>query len=418
MLKRILSPKVLPWAILAIAIVFYCYEFFLRISPSVVIPQLMLHFQISALGIGAMAFFYYFAYTLGQIPAGYLFDRYPSLHVLSGATFICALASYFFIATHSEVVANSSRFVIGLASSVSFIGVLTLAKRYLSAKYFTLIAGIAISLGTLSASYTQLAATYFIAHFHWTRLFYDSAWIGLLLALLIALSSLLIEKKVNSPKKQDFHFKDVRPLIFNKYLWLNGIMGGLFYLPTSVFAAVWGIQFLQTHYHISSPQAAQCIANLFLGWVIASPLLGYAAEKWHCERLLLQIGCILGSILIFMILYAPGIIAPYLGLSFLLFGILSSTQVVVWKFFKDLIPTPLAGVGIAMTNMIITASTALAHLLVGYLIGLSSHFSDNPLLINSATSLFLMPFALFLGLGVVYFLPKKSISTILKAPLS
>ena len=101
-------------AILFLVICFYCYEFFLRISPSVVLDTLMTYFNFSAFGIGLISSAYYCAYTLGQIPAGILLDRYHPKYVLSVATVLCALGSYFFIYSNNEYLAITSRFIIML----------------------------------------------------------------------------------------------------------------------------------------------------------------------------------------------------------------------------------------------------------------------------------------------------------------
>ncbi len=59
-------------------------------------------------------------------------------------------------------------------------------------------------------------------------------------------------------------------IVKNSQLVINAIVGGLFYLPTSVLAAVWGVSFMETHYQLSQPSAATGITFLFLGWAIGS----------------------------------------------------------------------------------------------------------------------------------------------------
>lgn len=118
-------------AILSFGILFYCYEFFLRISPSVVMGQLMQHFNINALGFAKLVSIYYLAYAIGQIPAGLLLDRYPVKLILALSAFFCSLATLFFAATHSPFFGELARFCIGFVSSFAFVGALKIGEVYL-----------------------------------------------------------------------------------------------------------------------------------------------------------------------------------------------------------------------------------------------------------------------------------------------
>jgi MFS family permease len=71
-----LKQTVLPWTICGIGMLFYFYNLFLRVSPSVMHEELMSGLHIGAYQFGNLAAFYYYAYTPMQIPAGVLYDRF------------------------------------------------------------------------------------------------------------------------------------------------------------------------------------------------------------------------------------------------------------------------------------------------------------------------------------------------------
>ena len=62
--------------LLVLFIAFFAWEFFLRISPSLVLDQLATQYQTNALGLAAIASCYYLGYSLIQIPAGILLDKF------------------------------------------------------------------------------------------------------------------------------------------------------------------------------------------------------------------------------------------------------------------------------------------------------------------------------------------------------
>lgn len=64
----------LGWAICGLGAIFYCYEYLLRIEPSVMVPELMGKFQLSAEEFGFITSLYYIAYTPMQLVVGLLTD--------------------------------------------------------------------------------------------------------------------------------------------------------------------------------------------------------------------------------------------------------------------------------------------------------------------------------------------------------
>lgn len=55
---------------------FFSWEFFLRIAPGLVIQQITIQYHTNAIGIGTMAGMYYLGYSIIQIPAGIMIDKY------------------------------------------------------------------------------------------------------------------------------------------------------------------------------------------------------------------------------------------------------------------------------------------------------------------------------------------------------
>ena len=80
-----------PWLVCGLGGLFYCYEYLLRVSPSVMSQQIMQHFHTNVAGFGVLASSYYYIYAIMQLFVGVLIDSYgprPS-HVFS----LCLLCS-------------------------------------------------------------------------------------------------------------------------------------------------------------------------------------------------------------------------------------------------------------------------------------------------------------------------------------
>src|SRR3990167_3419934 len=117
--------------ICAIAALFYCYEFVLRIIPGVLQSELSAAFgHISASTFGQLSALYYFAYSPMQMPVGILMDRFGPRRLLSLACFCCAVGSFMFSYSSSLLIAGSGRFLVGFGSAFAFVGVLSLAVHW------------------------------------------------------------------------------------------------------------------------------------------------------------------------------------------------------------------------------------------------------------------------------------------------
>ncbi|MGL9681492.1 MAG: hypothetical protein ACR5K2_00455 [Wolbachia sp.] len=57
---------------------FYVYQYILRVIPSVVVPELMVRFNIGTTKIGQFCGLYYAGHVLAHIPAGIFLDRLGS----------------------------------------------------------------------------------------------------------------------------------------------------------------------------------------------------------------------------------------------------------------------------------------------------------------------------------------------------
>src|SRR3989338_7135354 len=91
------------WLIWAIAALFYAYEFFARVSPNVMVPQLMAEFHVQAAALSIISSSYYWVYVAMQIPAGLLVDRYDAGKIMGFATACVALGCLLFALVHNIV---------------------------------------------------------------------------------------------------------------------------------------------------------------------------------------------------------------------------------------------------------------------------------------------------------------------------
>ncbi len=408
------TPLVKPiYIVLVITILFYCLDFFFRISPGLVVGQMMQQYQTNAFGIGNLASAFYLGYVMFQVPGGIIFDRFSLNRVLIISILICTAAYICFIYETHYWLGWLMRWIVGLTSSFSFIGALYIARSYLPLRYFDFISGVTIAAGTLSASLAQIISAHFMQYYSWHVIFTMLAFWGIVISILLMLPRLQVDRlQILSHKQNSLPFRELIKQFFvllkQPNLIINSIVGGLFYLPTSIFAALWGISFLESRYHLTKTSASTAIMLLFCGWAVGAPLLAWSSHFWRDPRRLISVGAVFGAILSLFILYANHEVGRWIYLSLFIFGLCSSTQVVVWIIFGRICPREISGTGIALTNMIIMLAGVIFHIVVGWLMIQPGTSNQEIIHANFSLGLAIIPTALLIAAVLANFIRLSS----------
>ena len=376
------------YSMLMLAILFFCLDFYFRIAPSLIVQQLMQQYHITTVGMSSFASLFFIGYLLMQIPAAALFQRYPAHWILLLTMSLCPLAFIAFIYSHSLALAYFYRLIIGMTAAFAFIAVLYIAKQYFHAKWFGLISAIAIAVGTLSSSLIAVLSSALMLHYAWRM----SMILFAVFCLLISLSFLWI--KVDRPRQASEQsdlgvMQQIASFFTNRYLVLNAIIGGLFYLPTSIYDALWGISFMQQTYVMSQVVAATGITVLFIGWAVGSIFFGLMSGLVKRTSLLIGIAAIMAAMVAILLVYVNIISISYVYTLLFLFGCFSGAQVLVWRVFIKLCAPQISNIGIALTNMMIMLVVASFHWVVGSALASAST-------INFHAGLSLLPIAFIL----------------------
>ncbi len=384
-------------------ILFYCLDYYFRISPSLVFHQLQHQYHTDTLGMGAFASAFYLGYLVMQIPSGIILDRLSLYRVVVPAILICTLAFIGFVLNHHYWSGYVLRWVISGASAFSFISVIYIARQYLDIKWFGLVSGITIAAGTVSASIAQLVSALLMQHFHWHSIFIALALWGFVVAVLLLLPGLRLPPRQTKPASQTSWWHQVKQFSRHPLLILNGLVGGLFYLPTTLFATMWGIPFLQGEYHFSATAASFGVTMLFVGWAIGAPVIGSLADRTNHYMRLVSVGALCGALISMVLVYLEPGASWMVWVLLFLFGLFSSAQVVVWKCFRDYCPKDIAGYGVAFTNMLIMLFGAVFHLAVGWLMSRVAYLQPDSL--DYKLGLSIIPIAFMLVLILSFIMP-------------
>lgn len=413
---KVKNTTTLGWIICTLAAIFYCYEYLLRIEPSVMVTELMQAFQANATELGILSAFFYFIYTPMQIVVGLLSDLYGPRRILIVAIIACTVGSYIFGTATTLSIAAIGRLLIGFGSAFAFVCALKLAASWLPHRFFALFVGLTTTLGMIGA----MAGDTILSSLVHTMGFKQTINIGTIIGVvLIPLIWLIIRDQPKiaatpttiSKTKLPYHetFIGFIKILKNPQMWCNGLIGCLMYLALSLFAELWGIPFLTTVYKLAPHDAGIACSMVFLGWLVGSPLIGLISDITRSRKFPIALGCLSSAILISLIIYLPQMHLSVLYLLLFLFGIFSSFEILCFAISSENSPKQLIATASAFTNLLIMVGGIIFQPMIGKILdAMWSGESINNIRVYSLTNyqlaLSILPIAFLLGFILTFWL--------------
>ncbi len=406
--------RVLAIFIYALAALFLLYEMALQVSPSVMTRELMQDFQVGAATLGVMASFYFYGYTLMQIPVGLLFDRFNARTLITMAVFICTVGTFFFAFTEDIVWASFGRFLMGIGSSFAFVGTLVIAARWFPPKYFAFLVGTAQFLAAVGALGGGIPLAAMLQSWRWQIVMLCLGALGVFLTIFCFM---IIRdnpfQKRHIPKRHHL-FQELKEIVRSAQTWWIALYAFCGWGPVVVFAALWGVPYLRVCFQVPTTHAALAMGLLWVGVGLSSPILGWLSDKLGRRRILLSFCSIIGLICSLILFYIPGVT---FGLSFILLfgmGIAASGQILSFALVKDNNRSTTTGTAVGLNNMAVVAGGAIFQPFVGILLhrfwdGAKDGFGVPVYSIdNYHFSLIIVPLCFFFGLISSIFFIKET----------
>ena len=249
---------------------FYCLEYLLQVSPSVMLNHMMQSFHTDTTGIALMGSFFFYAYACMQLPVGSIIDYYGARFPVCIALLLCCISIIGFCQSNCLWEAVLARTLIGATSAFAFISTLTLIKENLDPSLFTTATGVLQCLGALGSLAGQEPIRLLTNHFGWQLTLYGIA----LLLLTTAILFLLCKFQKQSHRQQlNNQFESLFSYIKNRRYWIVMSIGALSWMPVGAFGSLWGIPFMVAHFHINTIESSHLMRLFWIG-LASSPVIG------------------------------------------------------------------------------------------------------------------------------------------------
>ena len=343
------------WFIWGITSLFYLYETFLRVSPSVMTHDLMRDFEVNSASLGVLSSFYYYAYVILQVPCGMIVDKIGIRRIVTFSTLLCVAGTLLFAGSENLSLAKLGRFMVGAGSACAFISCLKVTVEWFSPMRFALVAGLSNMMGTFGGICAGRPLALFVNQLGWREASFWLAIIGLGVAV-VAWCWLKDHPQNQANKEQHAEkpfLEGFLSLAKNKQIWLGGMIGGLMYLPISVFAELWGVPFLMHTYNVSNADASTASVMIFIGMALGGTFSAYLLNHLKSIIRVMRFSTIMSGIIFIGIAYTA--FFPFWFSFVLMFfaGFFIGGQVLCFTLARNNSAADISGTAVGFTNGIV-----------------------------------------------------------------
>jgi predicted MFS family arabinose efflux permease len=340
----------LAWAAVAIA---YAIAFLQRVSPQSITQNFMADFSTDAAGVALLASSYFWGYTLMQIPAGLLVDRYGVKRVVLFSMAASSLGSAAFALAPNLLDVFAARLIVACGDALVFTALLKLVALSFRDERFGIMSGISQVSGYVGGviATTPLAAA--VSGFGWRACFVFIACIGVAN---LAFASLVLKADPAAQGSKTLRgvLDASRQSLSQLANWGCAMTFASHFAVVTTLSGVWGIPMVAHFFNISPSAAGTPLLAFMVCNAIGSIVLGHAADRaaTALDGALIRI-CLLRMLLIALLLppvaHELGFI--YVTLVFAALGLVAGGTVpLVLKCTKRLYTAELIGVGASVNT--------------------------------------------------------------------
>lgn len=359
----------LPWLFWLAATLLFGYGHLTRVAPGAMVDALMRDFAVGAAVLGNISAMYWYAYSIFQIPGGFLIDRFGPTRIIAVSALLCTAGGLLFAYAPGVEAANAGRFITGAGGAALYACCIKIAHSWFDAKRFALLGGVTILIGMFGAALGQAPVAALIEIDGWRPVMF---WVALAA---LPFGGLVLLGRRAPPAQRDAA-KTSRELIAlmgqaaaSRQYWIITLFAMMIAGPAISFP-VWGIAYYMQVLGYARPDAAIFTTVALLGWAFGSLSAGWLSGRFR-QRKILALGCALfglASWTLFVAFPAMPEAAHYVLM--LMIGLSAGGIVISFILIADNCPPGTVGSATGISNTLVMLMSAAILLIMGFVLDL------------------------------------------------
>ena len=290
MIRMIRSPATV---VLFLTWFLYAAYYLNRLNYSPVIPLIKADLDISNAGAGALLAFFFLSYTIFQLPAGYLGDRFGPRKTLAAGGIISIIGNLIFSQVNGFALLAFGQLINGMGQAVGWSSAIKMVVNWFPKERRATAIGFFITCVTIGSSAGIRMSGFIGDHLGWRASF--------MIPPLLMLCTLVVfwcVARDNPIDKGQPGFEDeavleqrlpgdslsrIRLVLTNRTLWVVALVYFCF-VYVQFGCLVWIPSFLTEGYAMSVNRASLLTSLVLLPGILASPLCGFLSDRFFKGR--------------------------------------------------------------------------------------------------------------------------------------
>ncbi|MBA4117365.1 MAG: MFS transporter [Candidatus Puniceispirillum sp.] len=365
------TKRAAAWSMWLMGALFYAYQFILRVSPSIMMQDIMTHFHMDTATFGQFCGVYYIGYALFHLPLGLAFDRFGPRKVLPVCIIFTVLGTLPMIMAQHWIWPTAGRFLMGIGSSAAILGSFKIIRMGFEEKHFTRMLSLCVSIGLVGAIYGGGPVAYLCQTFGTNAVLEVLCVLGIALAV----ATYMVIPNIQEAPRAKTPWAQIKEVLTNRRVLTVCFLAGLMVGPMEGFADVWGSAFLEKVYGLEATRAKSLPSLIFVGMCFGAPFLSALAAKVRSDLgvITLSAATMLG---VFAVLLTGHLTIANLSIGFIMVGVASAYQIIAIYKASTYVGEDIAGLTTALANMIIMGFGYAFHAAIGGVIQLSQSMGE------------------------------------------
>ena len=349
------------WVVFLCICLVYFFVYFHRVSPSVIVSDLISAFNTNATALGFMASMYFYLYALEQPLVGFLADSIGPRKVIGYWTVIAAVGCFIFGLAPSIGWASVGRALIGLGVGGVYVPAVKSFSQWFRPKEFATMIGLLMAVGNLGAVIATTPLAWAAGTWGWRVTFFIIGGISLILAFTTLRvtrdytgSADPVSRSEELPAGQTRNYRTrVFGILTSTRFWLVATIFFGVYGTLITLQGLWATPFLMTVLGIERVDASNLNMLIPVGVILGSPLIGWLTGRFGLDKAkaLCTIVLIYAITWIGITWYYAQIGAWGLCGSFLVMGITGGGFIsTLWGYIQETTPADTMGLMSGMLN--------------------------------------------------------------------
>lgn len=381
MKRRTLCYRYIIFSIIALA---YFFVYFHRTSLAVMAAELTGAFNIAPSALGLFGSMYFYAYALGQLPAGILADRWGARKTITLFVLIAGLGAILFGAAGNFSTALAARFLVGFGVGFVYVPALRILTDWFRKDEFATFSGILIAIGNIGSLASTAPLVLLMTAIGWRA---SMTTVGIITIAITGLAYVLIKNKPHeaggasiaeiqgiTPAESMTAAAGIRDslktIIRSRHFGVISLLFFIMYGSIMGFQGLWAGPYLANVYGMTKVEAGRLLTLVPLGMILGCPLSGMLSDKlFKTRKKVVLWGAILYTLTwIPLVFWIDCMSTLSLTCLLFIFGFFGGFCVVMYAHLKEKVDPRMAGTATGFLNVFVFTGGAVFQQIMGAII--------------------------------------------------